>query len=391
MLKSIFRRWLGDPGAAQEPAFTQALASVLEHDEGLARELGEWLIGDSAIGDCAVEVATEVSIPGGRLDLVIEYEKDSRVVASLFIENKLFALPTNNWPAYMQEVEKRRQYGEHCVLLLVTRRYAKADPQIQPLLSSPDFRYASWDEVYRLISNYLAAHGGHALTREFREYLEVMGMSTDNQFTMGEIGLAAYYPSLLDKLERILTDQELDRALAALSCKTRSQVSKDWKNGQAFAHYTYVKPNSSYYVAAGFAYPFSPYWRGFFGAHPLPIVAFVGLGSEGCRDPGELRKLIDWAKANAAKRNVHIDSAIWQESLDGPEFGLVTWTPLTAFMPLGKSGPCGPSTPEGCGDSEAGSPDRTVSRVGGENDHLYSCRRWLLGKLEQIGYMVREV
>lgn len=65
------------------------------------------------------------------------------------IENKLDAAINNPLYAYIAEVERRQQGGQNSVLVVVSRRNAKSDKQLEPFLNRSDFLYLQWHEVYR--------------------------------------------------------------------------------------------------------------------------------------------------------------------------------------------------------------------------------------------------
>lgn len=127
----------------------------------------------------------------------------------------------------------------------------------------------------------------------------------------------------------------------------------DWKRAEVYAHWAYVKSNSLYYVAAGFAYPFVDCWKRTFGEGPCPIVAFVGLGSEMWpRRPQELKECLEWTRSLMQAKNVTLDQSVWKQRDEDVELALYAYRPLADFM-------------EG-------------------DDHLGACREYLIERLSEL-------
>lgn len=338
-VKNLFLRLAGDPKAIDEPKFTQIFASVLERDEDLARSLGEWMLAQKGqsihLSGAKVTVLDEIPIPyGGKPDLLLEFSSQGVTLASVIVENKLEATIANPLDAYVAEVVKRRNRGQKSVLVLVSRRNARTDIKLEPFWNRSEFLYLQWHEVYRWLKHEYLSKNRNAslLTEEFIEYLGGMGMAFGGMFTLGEIGLAAYYPALLAKLDAILWHEDLNRALRRLSCQDKNPVKYDWKKAEVYAHYAYVKPGTAYYVAAGFAYPAEPYWKGTFGEGPCPIVAFVGLGSETWTKPQELKNCLDWIRSLMEAKGITLDPSEWYQREEGVELAVYAYRPLTDFM-----------------------------------------------------------
>ena len=268
-MKTIFHRLSGHPFEVDEPALTQMLASVLEREPELCKELVRRLLesdaGFASLDFEKVTVHVDAERPisqGGRPDLILEVRDGDAVRASVIIENKLYAPVNNPLAAYLDAVSERRANGQAAVFVLVSKRWAWDDDEVEPYRSDDRFRYLPWSVLYRWIQEASARLDDerHWLLREFLLYLGEMGMNNCGTFTFADIGLAALVPSLLLNMERTLDDQ-VRRALSGMSFETKLAV-KEWKNSEAYSLWSWVvkKP---WWVSAGYVFRESPMrdWR----------------------------------------------------------------------------------------------------------------------------------
>lgn len=356
-MKNIFQRLVGNPSNIQEPVFTQVLVSVLERDEDLTRSLGEWLFAQKGqtvdLSGTDVTVLDEKTIlPGGIPDFILEYRKQGVVQAAIVAENKLEAPITNPLNSYLQEVKNRQNSGQKSMLVLISRRNARNDKQLEPFLGMNEFFYLDWYKVYQQVSDYLKKSiNRNQLTDDLCAYLEGMGMNTGGKFSFVELGLGAYYPQLVEKLDKVIGNERLGNALGKL--RTRIVMAQYWKLPFVYARYVFTRSDTNDYVSAGFAYTTAPYWKDTFENEPCPIVAFVGLGTEDWTDLQRFRVSLGWIKSLEKAKGIKLKQNIWHEKNHGVEFYLVAYKPLVDFITNG-------------------------------DDHLEECRKYLLDRLSEV-------
>lgn len=260
LVRSIFERLVGAPWQVDEPTLTQMLASVLEHTPELARALARKLLtGDSGAPSVPdtfeVRVEAERGIPeGGQPDLIIEFSDGPWVRAALVVENKIYARFTNPLSNYLQHVDERRSRGQSCVLVLLSKRYAQEDEELAPYRDDQRSRYVGWADLYRWMCEWRTGLDPKRdwLAFDFIEYLGGMGMNKSGVFTFADIGLSALFPSLIDKLERTVNDDQIGRLLSGLSCDSRDRV-KQWKESHVYSVFAYVIKRP-WWVNAGFLF-----------------------------------------------------------------------------------------------------------------------------------------
>ncbi len=213
---------------------------------------------------------------------------------------------------YIDEVCERRKLGEASLLVLISRRHAGDDPEVQEWRQAPEFLYLDWCRVHQWIGEQCLVQPQNTLLKALHEYMEAMAMNVEGRFTFGEIGLSAYFPELIGKLDRTLGCSNRRKGpiwtkLGNLSIEGRNAV-KEWKQAEAYGFYTIVG-NKRDFVAAGFAFARADYWGNAFGTEPCPILAFVAIGSED-RDTfdthNRIQKLLDSQPPPAL-----LDASLW--------------------------------------------------------------------------------
>jgi len=358
-MKNIFERFV-NPDTIDEPIFTQIIASVLEKDHHLTKFLFEIIFSRKGIildlSDTDIIVKDEKLIPaGGKPDIIVEFRKKGKIYASVIFENKIDAKIDNPLDAYIDEVAQRNKRGEHSLLLIVSKRNAREDLQLKELLSHNDFLYLSWHDIFILLKTELiATQKATWLLNDFYNYLKLMGVDMSGKFMFGEIGIGEYLPKLINKFDKIIDEDKVTSSLRQLSIQVKNPL-KEWKTSCFYGNFTYVKPNTVYYVAAGFAFTRDHIWQDVnvnnFTQENCPIVISVGLGVEDSPDPD----LSNWVKSLINEKNIKVPK-LFVVNDPNSEFYLLAYKPLTDFLT--------------------------------SDDHLEACRNYLIERLNELKFIL---
>lgn len=335
---NLFKRWLGNPSTVLEPPYTQALASVIEHELDFAINIGEWIFSLKDISvnlkNSYVRVKTELPIEtGGIPDIVIEYLVDGLIKASLIIENKLGAYPYNPFQSYLTEVKRRQNNGEISILVLISKRNARKDAELQSFINSNNFLYLDWHQIYTWISTkYLGKGFDSWLILELFEYMAGMGMDMTGKFTIGMIGLAEYIPSLINNLDKVIDEDQIDTLLKDITRSQKTAV-QPWKNSAVYCKWTYINDISTsyknYFAAAGFIFTRDDEFKETFSDESCPIIAFVGLGDDNRDDKHHMN---DWLNNIMDMKGFDYEVKGWHLKEFPLDFHLISYLPLTEFM-----------------------------------------------------------
>lgn len=180
--------------ASEKPALenftTEALACAIEGDAGpLVRALPPEIVGAAPAGEALVRsVRTQVHVPGGIVDLVVELVVDARPL-HLWIEVKAHAgLSGQQISAYLDAAERWPSQPKPIVLMLCKHPLTSKVPTLR------------WN-VLRAQS----LESCHLYWRELREFLEDHGMADefDEPLTAEQLGVAVHAQGLLRKAARL--------------------------------------------------------------------------------------------------------------------------------------------------------------------------------------------